>query len=158
MGHQNPGACRAAPPVVADLLMRPFRVPDWEQRLTRLVAAEMARPFAWGSADCATFAAAVVSELVGLDVLEGTRSWSSSAGALRSLKVIGCDTAEQFFARHLIEIPVAAAHRGDLVMPAGEAGPLVCPALLTGAEAMSRNEAGWVVMPRRLAARAYKVG
>lgn len=134
------------------------RQTGWERRLTELLAREQATPFAWGSADCATLAIGAVLAITGTDIAEGLPAWFSPNTAARTLKRAGCASAAEFFALHLPEIPLVDAHRGDLVLPAGPLDPLACPAILTGAEAMSRNEGGWVVMPRGLAARAFKVG
>jgi hypothetical protein len=44
------------------------RLPDWQTRFAALVAARRAVPFAWGSNDCAAFAADAVAALTGQDV------------------------------------------------------------------------------------------
>lgn len=142
--------------MAADLLIA--RETGWEQRLVAFVARERQTPFAWGEHDCATLALGVVTALTGVDLARGVPRWFSPASALRSLRHAGAKSAAEFFAARLPEIPVAEAHRGDLVLPAPPLDRLACPAILVGAAAMSRNEAGWVVMPRELAARAFRVG
>jgi hypothetical protein len=130
----------------------------WERRLADLIAREMVMPFAWGEHDCATLAIAAVKAVTGTDIAAGVPPWFSPATAARALKAAGCASAEAFFSGRLEEIPVCDAFRGDLVYPAGPLDRLSCPAVLTGGEAMSRNEGGWVVMPRGLAVRAFRVG
>lgn len=134
------------------------RLPGWEKRLLTLIAQEQAAPFAWGEHDCATLALAAVAALTGEDLSAGLPRWFSGASARRSLRHGGARTAALFFAARLPEIPIAEARRGDLVLPANTRNPLMCPAVLVGAVAHSRNEQGWVVMDRALAARAFRVG
>ena len=123
-----------------------------------LVAREQAAGFAWGRHDCATLAVAVVRAVTGHDIAADVPPWFSTLSAARSLRRVGFDSAWAFFVARLPEIAVADARRGDLVYATGPIAPLGCPAVVTGAEAMSRNEAGWVVFPRTLAVRAFKVG
>lgn len=134
-----------------------MRTKGWEERLSALIAREQTTPFAWGEHDCATLALAAVQAMTGQDLAADVPPWFSAMSALRSLRVAGAASAAEFFAARLTEIPVAEAHRGDLVMPPSPL-PLACPAVITGAVAMSRNVDGWVVMPRSLAHRAFKVG
>jgi hypothetical protein len=134
------------------------RTEGWDIRLAELVAAEQAAPFAWGRHDCATLAVAVVRALTGEDIAIGVPPWFSPLSAARALRLAGAKTAETFFAARLPAIDPASAGRGDLVYADGPVDPLGCPAVLTGSEAQSRNEAGWVVFPRSLVIRAYKVG
>lgn len=134
------------------------RLVGWEKRLVTLLAQEQAMSFAWGEHDCATLALAAVRAVTGVDLAEGVPPWFSGASALRSLRHAQAPTAAEFFAARLAEIPIVEARRGDLVLPAGDLDPLMCPAVLMGPHAHSRNEQGWVVLDRSLAARAFKVG
>jgi hypothetical protein len=135
-----------------------FRTDGWDIRLATLIAAEQATPFSWGRHDCATLAVAAVLAVAGGDLAHGVAPWFSPHSAARALRLAGAETAEAFFAARLPAIDPAAARRGDLVYADGPVDALGCPAVLTGAEAQSRNEAGWVVFPRTLVARAYRVG
>lgn len=134
------------------------RTDGWDIRLAELVAAEQAAAFAWGRHDCATLAVAVVRALTDTDIAAGVAPWFSPLSAARALRLAGAESAETFFATRLPAIDPASARRGDLVYADAPVDPLGCPAVLTGAEAQSRNEAGWVVFPRALVARAYRVG
>lgn len=144
--------------MVADLLIPTRRVSGWDNALTRLLTREQATPFAWGEHDCATLALGVVRTLTGGDLAADVPAWSCAASARRSLQQAGATSAAQFFSARLEEIPVAAARRGDLVLPDEPLDALACPAVLTGAVAMSRDQARWLIMPRSLARRAFRVG
>lgn len=134
------------------------RQDGWEARLTDLIAREQAKPFVWGGHDCATLAVAAVRAMTGDDISAGLPPWFSAASAARALRFAGAASAEAFFSACLPAIPPAEARRGDLVYAAGPIEPLTCPAVLTGMEAQSRTEAGWIVFPRALVVRAFRVG
>lgn len=134
------------------------RKPGWESRLVQLVIREQAAPFAWGEHDCATLALAAIKELTGEDLAAGLPKWFSAHSARRALKVAGAKSAAEFFTARLTEIPVTEAHRGDLVYPRMTRNQLMCPAVLIGAEAVSRNEESWLVIPRAVIVKAYRVG
>ena len=144
-----------------DILGEPLplvRREDWADRLSALIATEQATPFQWGHHDCATLAFAAVREMTGADLGFMLPPWFSAFSAARTMKHAGAPSATEYFSRFLADIPVAMARRGDLVLIGDAIDPLNCPAILTGAEAQSRNETGWVVFPRTLATRAFKVG
>jgi len=133
-------------------------LPGWEQRLTVFLARAQATPFAWGENDCATLAIGAVEAVTGVDLALRLPRWFSPLSAIRALHAAGALSATDFFADRLPEIPVASAHRGDLVLPDDPRDLLACPAVLTGVGAQSLDEHGPVVMPRELARRAFKVG
>ena len=164
--------------MVADLLSRPraagepvehappparprpplLRVPGWPERLADLIANEQRAPFVWGCHDCATLAIDVVRMITGADLGIGLPAWPTRRDAMRALAAAGARSASEFFDIHLPTIEPASARRGDLVACGEPADPLCCPAVLAGASAHSRNEAGWVVLPRHLVTRAWQVG
>lgn len=60
------------------------RLPDWQERLSALLDEAIAKPFAWGSHDCCTFAASAVQAVAGIDPLSEIRdTWNSERGAMR---------------------------------------------------------------------------
>ncbi|MDT7935207.1 MAG: hypothetical protein RQ833_11495 [Sphingomonadaceae bacterium] len=102
--------------------------PDWDARLTAMIAARTLRPFEWGRQDCVTLAAAAALAMSGTrpPLLQGL-SWRSGAGAGRALRQLGCadllaaaDAA--FGARHG---PLSAGAGWIVAAPATE---LPCPA------------------------------
>lgn len=76
---------------------------------------------------------------------------------MRALRASGAASVADFIARHFVEIAPAAAGRGDLML-VDSADPLQGPAIVTGAEIQSRNEAEWVVASRAVGRRAFRVG
>jgi hypothetical protein len=69
-------------------LLPAMRLRDWQSRLAACVAEHQAKPFAWGSNDCATFAAACVKAVTGEDRLSDI-SWSTDRDALSVLNQNG---------------------------------------------------------------------
>jgi hypothetical protein len=135
-----------------------MRIEGWDTALARYVAAELAAPFEWGRHDCATFALGAVRAVAGRDLAEGLPTWGSGIDAVRTIKAAGAASALAFFAARLAEIAPAEAQRGDLVVTGDADDPLMCPAVLLGAAAMSRAPSGMVVFPRALVRRALRVG
>lgn len=131
-----------------------MRHPDWEQRLLNAVESHIGRPFAWGENDCATLFAAAVQAITGSDPLSEWRGWSGPLTALARVRRAGCDTVQEFVASRFAPVAPSLAMRGDLGFTS-EVGPLTCPAIITGAEAVSISEAGPIVFPRSLIIAAY---
>jgi len=134
----------------------PERLPDWPERLFDTIQRHQASPFAWGVCDCGTLFAESVVAVTGCDPREGS-TWTSRLGALRFLKTRSVPDMLTFVAERFDEIVPADARRGDVGF-AVVRGSLTCPAIITGAEAVSRDDDGWIVMPRALIVRAFKVG
>lgn len=68
----------------------PPRLPDWPERLAGYLQACRAVPFAWGTQDCATFAAGAVSAMTGCrlsQLLPGT--WGNDFEAARAVHLAG---------------------------------------------------------------------
>ncbi len=107
---------RASPP-------KPWRRRvDWPERLAGCLAAARARPFAWGSHDCALFACDCVKAITGVDPGRRFRAKyktaRGAAGALRRFAGGGVEAAAMRMAADLgaPEIAVARAGRGDVVL------------------------------------------
>ena len=66
------------------------RLPNWQLRFEAFVAARRSAPFAWGSNDCAIFAADCVQAITGTDPAPaGLRDHRTAKQALRALKHYG---------------------------------------------------------------------
>lgn len=96
------------------------RDPRWPDILAELCEARVALPFAWGSNDCALFAADVVLALTGVDPagdLRGAYSTEAEAEAIiaqyGSLEALAVALAA---AAGLPECPPAFAQRGDVAL------------------------------------------
>lgn len=93
-----------------------MRVPDWTHRLDALCRERLDMPFAWGTNDCAAFAADAVAAQHGRDTLEAARVPRATSRAAR--QALGrSGGAQAVMARAgLPEVPPALAQRGDLVL------------------------------------------
>lgn len=90
-----------------------MRREDWPDRFEAFLEARRFTPFAWGSNDCATFAADWVREATDADPIAELRGkWKTEAGAARTIARLG-GLREAVSAR-LAEIPPAQAQRGDV--------------------------------------------
>lgn len=129
---------------------------DWPQRLAAAIEQHRDRPFEWGASDCVTFPMDCVLAMTGEDPIEGERDYSTELGAARNLRRRGVETVAEAFAAVFVEIPVAMAHRGDLMIVehGGRHGGGVC----IGAAVVCKSEDGICVLPRSAAARAFRVG
>lgn len=66
------------------------RLPCWPEQLAAYIDGRRDQPFAWGTHDCATFAAGAVVAMTGCalaDLLPG--NWTSARGAARALNAAG---------------------------------------------------------------------
>lgn len=133
-----------------------MRPDDWVERLFETVERHRGAPFAWGAYDCATLVRDAALALGAADPFDG-EAWDGVVSALRSLKRKDAYTVRQFMARKFLAVTPALAQRGDVGFTADE-HPLMCPAVIIGAEAVSRNETGWIVLPRTLLVDCYRIG
>ena len=100
------------------------RKPYWDTRAFHdFLYARAAVPFAWGTNDCASFAADGILAITGVDVMAELRGYTSGAGALQKIHdVTGgttlVDAVTWCAAKHGLverEYPLMA-QRGDLVI------------------------------------------
>lgn len=132
------------------------RLPDWPERLADYLARSRTAVFAWGSTDCACFAAGDVLAITGCDVLPGR--WADRAEAVRILREQGGLVAAVDAALPRLPSP-AYAQRGDVVLvqasvPRGRRWLAVCD----GARAWAPGPAGLVAVPMTHAVHAWGVG
>lgn len=96
------------------------RRPDWPERLDAVVAAARARPFTWGSFDCALFAADGVAAVTGVDPAARWRgSYGDAAGARHLLRNQGGLVALSDGIAHHHDwprVPAARLGRGDVAL------------------------------------------
>lgn len=133
-----------------------MRVTNWEDRLYATLADHRISPFVWGQYDCARLFADVVEAVTGVDPLAG-HEWDGEFSALRRLNEIGCRSMHEFVAQRFDQIVPADARRGDIGYPS-HITPLMAPAIVVGAEAVSRDDRGWIIIPREMITMAYRVG
>lgn len=133
------------------------RLPDWELHLDMVLAFHRDGPFDWGVRDCATLFTGSVAALTGFDLRAGLPPWFSRNSALRSLAKGGYGSVRALAEAHLAAIHPSAASVGDVGFPDAP-DALACPAIIIGAEAVSMQQDGWIVLPRSYLATAHRVG
>ena len=137
------------------------RLPDWEQRLSALVAGNRDRPHAYGQWDCLLWPAAAVKALTGKDLGRGHRGkYRSQASAYRHLQTLGFASPAALLDSLFDEKPVAFAGRGDLVLVESESGEQ--PGVVVGQAALAVGEQagkeGLTAFPRGAWRKAWAVG
>lgn len=91
-----------------------MRREDWPERLVETVEAHRTTPFSWGKNDCATFTAACVESITGLDhMAEFHGLYSSEEQAAELLGEGGISAV--LLRLGFNAVPVARAGRGDIV-------------------------------------------
>lgn len=124
------------------------------------VLAERRRaPFAWGSADCATFAADCALALTGVDPLAGVRGrYKTALGARRILDREGWHDVAGLAAAKFEEIPVALAAVGDwAIVTTTEDGNEPSLGVVFGTNVACRFEHEVGLVPLTRASRAFRV-
>jgi hypothetical protein len=133
------------------------RYPDWRARFAEYVAASRRRAFAFGSFDCALFAAGAVEVQTGVDLrreLAGT--YTTEVGAARVLRRNGFADPAEVSARFLPEIAVSAARQGDIAAMRTGAG--VALAVVGGPHLLAaRAGSGLIALPLTAACAAFRV-
>ena len=135
------------------------RLPDWPLRLEALLAARQQQPFAWGSQDCALFAADCVQALTGVDVAPpALRRHRTPRAALRSLRAHG---GLHGIAQAALGTPIdpALAGVGDVLLtrPSAQAHhPML--AVCNGATAIAPGPHGLVSLSLAQVSHAWRVG
>jgi hypothetical protein len=130
---------------------------DWPERLEGVIARHRAAPFNWGVTDCATLMSEAVDAVAGFDPMAAYKPWSSEVAAMRRLSETGFRTVAEWASHMFEQQPVSFARRGDLVI-GGATMALSCPAIVIGAEAVSRDHNGFVVAPLSAFTSSLKVG
>ena len=134
------------------------RLPDWDERLFAVVEAHDGIAFAWGRADCCTFAAACV------EAVTGTRPYPDEvgryrglAGSRRRLRARGFTSIADGVAALFPEIAPVMAGRGDLgIVQRGASETIVVgvgPRFITLAPS-----GGFEAVRHDQLSRAYRVG
>lgn len=88
----------------------------WEADLSAYIASVRGRSFAWGSLDCAMFAAGAVIAMTGVDPIEVYRGkYTNEIGAAKALKKYGAGDLRSTLDAMFDARPVGRLQRGDLV-------------------------------------------
>lgn len=134
---------------------------DWPRRLEEFLAAAERRPFAWGTWDCAVFAAASVEAVTGRNPFPGALgTYEDAKGArrfLRAGKWRSLEAAIDAVVGNRRAAPLLA-QRGDLVLTAGdELGAAAGVVDMTGELLAVLSPAGLVRVPLSVALAAWSV-
>jgi hypothetical protein len=133
------------------------RLENWPDRLMATVERHRTAEFEWGVYDCATLFADAVQAVTGTDPLAAFRPWKTERSARMKMIKGGWKDMKSFCRDHFPDVAPSKAGRGDLGF-AAQSHNLMCPAVIVGAHAVSRDEKGWIVMPTSLLTLAFKVG
>lgn len=128
---------------------------DWRDRLKAYLRACARDPFAYGTLDCALFAAGAVEAMTGFDGARGFRGYTTSAGAARKLRAKGYAGPDDAFAAALPEIAPQDARAGDVVAVGAASG--LAMGVVQGEAVYVMREAGMGLVPLTDAIRAFRV-
>jgi hypothetical protein len=128
---------------------------DWQVRFESFIASRNAKPFTWGTNDCAIFAADCVHALTGCDVaLPAFRKHATERQAARVLKrhggVLGIATAALGQ-----PVPATTASVGDVVL--AKAGGRDMLAICNGDTCIAPGPRGLAVLPMAQASLCWRL-
>jgi hypothetical protein len=136
------------------------RVHNWPEKLDEVLVANRDRTFAYGTFDCALFAADVVKEITGTDYAAELRGYDSQLSAYRIVKQFG--SIESMVTKLLGKEPIhpSGAHRGDVVLASlelasGEQGEIL--GIVAGARCFAPTAKGLRTFPRSAARLAWRI-
>ena len=131
------------------------RLRDWQCRLQACLAERRVRPFAWGSQDCALFAADCADACTGVDPAADLRgTYSDALGAARVLAELG-GLSGIAAARLGPEVSLLLAQPGDIGLLMNDGRE--CFAVCTGAMWIAPGTDGLVAVPLPRIMRAWRV-
>lgn len=133
------------------------RRPDWAERMNFALMQHRTLPYIWGQSDCGVVFSDVAWAMTDSDPMEAFGRWHDPHSALRAVMNTGYRSVKQYLDAQLEQVPVLQARRGD----AGYSSlvdTLTCPAIVVGAEAISRDHDGWVAIPLSQLTTVYRIG
>lgn len=137
-----------------------MRYEDWPQRLEEAIAAARTRAFAYGTFDCALFAADCVQAMTGTDYAGELRGYKSKLDAYRIVAAYG--SLEGMITGLLGREPKhpSQAMRGDVVLAEielarGESGD--CIGICVGQKCVFPQTVGVRLQPRAVARLAWSI-
>jgi hypothetical protein len=135
------------------------RPADWAERMNAFIEMRRKTPFAWGSADCFTFAADAVNALHGVDLMEDFRGkYSTEAEAEALLAAHGgleAAAAERLKAAGFQECAPNFAHRHDVALV--HPGNMMLLGIVVGVHVAVTGADGLKFVRRSLIKRAWAV-
>ena len=141
------------------------RTPDWQHKLHDFLVARAKEPFAWGSNDCALFAADAIQAITGEDLAAEFRGYKDEEGATAAVKSVANGTTVEdavvyIAKKHNLQErkSILFAQRGDLVIYQGTEGLAAGVVHLSGTHALFVSPTGLHKIRLRYCKRAWKVG
>lgn len=139
-----------------------MRLPNYQSNLHSLIARWEARPFAWGSADCAIFGADAIQALTGDDPAASYRGkYKTLAGGLRAIRKSGFNDQIDYLSKTFSQIPLSMATMGDLAVIEtdliGPNGMGQSVALIAGQFVIGLGPDGLVRLPIDVVKNVYRV-
>lgn len=133
-----------------------LRRPGWRSALIATIEGYRRRPFAWGTTDCALFAADGVKAMTGEDLAAGFRGRYTTAEEARALLAsLGMADVAALAASVLPEVSPAKARMGDVVALTSEGEWSL--GLCNGATSCVLTPKGIGFLPLSAARRAWSV-
>ncbi len=132
------------------------RLSDWHPRLCAWLTEVRTAQFAYGSHDCALFAAGAVAAMTGEDPAQAWRGhYTTLRGGLRKLRADGYRDHVALAADMFREIAPGAARPGDLATVPGPDG--LALGVVQGEHVYALQETGLALVPVDSATRAFAV-
>jgi len=134
-----------------------MRKENWFEELSAYLDRVRDKPFKWGEHDCCIFTGACVEAMTGVDYLAPYLGYKTKTGAKKALKGITLlKTLTKLFGK---PVPVACAHRGDIMYIVTDDGPCIGICLGETAVFVGRegSNEGLVTLPRADCSRAFRV-
>ncbi|WP_114393511.1 DUF6950 family protein [Oleisolibacter albus] len=137
------------------------RLPDWPERLDRVVEAARHSTFAWGRVDCCLFAADAVVAVTGVDPAAPWRGTYADAGTATRLlaRMGGLSAMAARVARHhgWPAVPPAFLGRGDVALVRLDDGRHAL-AVCLGAALVLPAQRGLAALDRTRALSGWRIG
>ena len=130
---------------------------DWPERMNFALQQHQTLPYIWGQSDCGIIFSDVVWAMTDVDPMEVFGQWHDQQSALMAVLRSGCRSVKDFLDQQHEQIPVAQARRGDAGY-SSHFDTLTCPAIVVGAEAVSRDHTGWIHIPVSQLETVYRIG
>ncbi|MBB3639790.1 DUF6950 family protein [Variovorax atrisoli] len=131
-----------------------MRLPNWQERFSDFGKARASMPFAWGSNDCCTFAAAAVEAITGKNPMSSVASYTTEIAAMRlvvaaaGLRALACEYLGS-------SVSPLMAGVGDVVLVENEGREML--AVCNGANVMAPSKLGMVALDMSAAKAAWRI-
>lgn len=131
-----------------------MRLPDWQERFSDFGKARGSMPFAWGSNDCCTFAAACIAAITGTNPMADVRPYNTERAAARLISKGGglLALATSFLGASVSPLRAGV---GDVVLVTNEGREML--GICNGVNVVAPGEFGMVALGMQAAVAAWKI-